>query len=301
MTALATVRHTVRATAARTRRTVMWSPRRFRTAIAAAVAVLVLVPLVSLVARAPWTRTAGSAAVDTQVEGSGASGGQGGGSVANGLGAGPVLVPGGDGATADGARPTGTGGPTTDPAAGATTDPGAPVDASPLAVRAVLDVSAATPTKGPSRDPGATGATLSPGAATDRWKAQARTSAVRFSQAWLAGATASDAGTWLGTLTPWLDPGAEDLVALTNLAAIPRTTAMTVQLLTLTEVEASAVVVLADGGRLDLELVWDGESWRVTSYEPVTADGVAAPARTGTPPVPVTSTASSTRGAPATP
>lgn len=276
MNGLGAVRHTVRRTAARTRRTVMWSPARFRAAILTAMAVLVLVPLVSLVARSAWVQAAGPAAAEAGLGGDGATDAQGGGSVENGLGAGPVLVTGGSGATADSPRPSGSGTSARAPGAGPTAAAAAPVDPSPIAVGAVLDVAGATRTTGTSRTPGAKGPTLSPGAATDRWKAQARTSAVRFSQAWLAGSRASDADAWVRTLSPWLDPGAETVVALTNLAAIPRTTAVTVQLLALTDVESSAVVVLADGGRLDLELAWDGESWRVTSYEPVAGNGVRA-------------------------
>ena len=88
-----------------------------------------------------------------------------------------------------------------------------------------------------------------------------------------------------------LHPG--DLVALTNLAQIPRTRPTSVQLVTLEESEATSVVTLADGGRLDLELVWDGETWRVTSYEPVAAAGVAAP----TPSTPAGGAATSPAGA----
>lgn len=282
MSTLSGVRHTVRRTAARTRRTVMWTPQRYRLTIALAVAFLVLVPVGSLVVRQPWNAvatgpTTAEPAVDVPQDGLG------GGTVGNGL-AGPTTVPttaptvpGVPGATVP--APSGTV-PVDDgtvpaeevgPAEG-------PVDAAPLPVAAVLAVSSSTPL--PSRSAGG-GQTLSPGAATDRWKAQARTTAVRFSQAWLDGARAPRVDTWVSSLDPWLDPGARDLVALTNLTQIPRTTAASVQLMTLTESDATAQVLLRDGGRIDLELVWDGESWRVTSYEPVPAE-VAAPSATGT-------------------
>lgn len=284
MSTLSGVRHTVRSTAARTRRTLLWTPERYRASIATAVALLVLVPLVSLVVRQPWNAPA-TADQGTATR-AGADGGLPGG-VVNGLpaapaGAGQGTAPASTGATPLVPLPDATGATPTAPVDGEAV-PGAtqgPVDASAISVAAVLAVAAeATPL--PSRSAGGGDATLSPGAATDRWRAQARTTSARFTQKWLDGATADRVDTWVKGLDPWLDPGSRDLVALTNLAQIPRTRPTSVQLVTLEESEATSVVTLADGGRLDLELVWDGETWRVTSYEPVAAAGVAAPTPAG--------------------
>lgn len=285
MSTLSGVRHTVRSTAARTRRTVLWTPRRFRLTITSAVAVLVLVPVGSLAVRQPWTRVdapAAGAAAPAQDD-------LGFGSVGNGLAGTPAPVPTTAGATVPGVP--GVPGTTSSadvatPVDGGTapadddglTPADGPVDPAPLPVTAVLAVASSRPL--PSRSAGG-GQTLSPGAATDRWKAQARTTSVRFSQAWLDGATATRVDTWVRSLDPWLDPAARDVVALTNLAQIPRTAAATVQLLTLAESDATAQVRLGDGGRLDLVLEWDGDTWRVTSYEPVPSS-VAAPAPAGT-------------------
>ena len=280
MSTLSGVRHTVRSSAARTRRTLLWTPRRFRLTITGALAVLVLVPVGSLAVRQPWTRVPGPVTTAGSTAGVPAQDGLGGGTVGNGLAGGPAplptdvaTVPGVPGATAPAATGTPVDGGTAPADGEGLTPADGPVDAAPLPVTAVLAVASSRPL--PSRSAGG-GQTLSPGAATDRWKAQARTTAVRFSQAWLDGATASRVDTWVRSLDPWLDPAARDVVALTNLAQIPRTSAATVQLLTLAESDATAQVRLGDGGRLDLVLEWDGDTWRVTSYEPVPAS-VAAP------------------------
>lgn len=278
MTNLSAVRHAVRRAAARTRRAVLWTPQRYRAAVAAVVAVLVLVPVVSLVARSPWTAVASGAV--------GAAAGAAPDGLANGLG-GAVDIGSAEAAGEAPAAPEGAG-PTPAPSSGVPTARDEPaVDPRALPVDAVLaDGPGASPTgsPAPARDPGAATdePTPAPDAVTDRWKDQARESAVRFAQAWLAGATASSSQEWLASLEPWLDPEAERLVALTNLAAIPRARATSVRLLTLTEAEATAVVALEPGGRLDVALTWDGERWRVTSYEPVAAAGVDAPASPAT-------------------
>jgi hypothetical protein len=280
MSSLGPVRHTVRRAAARARRQLMWTPGRFRWALAAVLALLVLVPVASLLARAPWSQAASrSAAATTGRAGAGIG-------VTNGL---------------DGPGPSATGspGPTTSAGTPSTGEPA--VDASALPVASGLAGGTAATTSGPSRRPeaAASGPTLSPGAATDRWRAQARTSAVRFAQAWLAGATAASTPAWLRTLDPWLDPDARAVVELTNRSAIPRTAAVSVRLLSIDEADGSAVVALADGGRLDIELSWDGESWRVASYAPVEAAAVSAPP-VASPPSAGTSGATST-GTPAGP
>ena len=279
MSTLSGVRHTVRSTAARTRRTLLWTPQRYRASVVAAVAVLVLVPLVSLVVRQPWNQPAATDAPSAAGQGQQADGGLPGG-VVNGLPAAPAPGdPGTDGGATPGVLVPGAAEATPAVPADGSAAPGAPqgsVDASPLPVEAVLAVAAGAEPL-PSRSAGGGGGTLSPGAATDRWKAQARTTAARFTQKWLDGATADRVDTWVKGLDPWLDPASRDLVALTNLAEIPRTRPTSVQLMTLEESDATSVVTLADGGRLDLELVWDGDTWRVTSYEPVAAAGVTAP------------------------
>ncbi len=282
MNALSTVRHGVRGAAARTRRTLLWTPHRFRTAIGAAVAVLVLLPVGSLVVRQPWDQ---AAAGSTDPAATDLVAGDGTGGLVDGLsGTPPGSASSGLGATGD-AQSTA---PADEPPAGTE-----PVDASAVPLRTVLDAEKGT--SGSGRTAGAAGQpTLSPDGANSLWKAQARLSAARFAQAWLTGPTASSVDAWLRDLDPWLDPGSRQLVALTNLAAIPRTSVTSVQLRTLEEAEGTAVVWLADRGRVDVELAWDGERWRVTSYEPVAAVGVPVPTTSGPTSAPASTTATTT-------